>query len=73
MGGVEDQSKKPVAEFTEVFSPVDVLHGLSALTETGAISLTPLAWTAEGERVEKSRTSKEVLDTEHTRAIFLAP
>lgn len=79
----------------------EMLAGLSALTVTGAIKLTPLAWTAEGERVAVETESyselkngrvynnlyhfvfvvrdgriesiKEFLDTEHTRAIFLAP
>ncbi|MQA13609.1 MAG: nuclear transport factor 2 family protein [Pseudonocardiaceae bacterium] len=79
----------------------EMLAGLSQLTKTGAISLTPLAWTAEGDRVAvetesyselnngrvynnlyhfvfevrdgKIQKVKEFLDTEHTRAIFLAP
>lgn len=79
----------------------EMLSGLSALTKTGAIRLTPLAWTAEGDRVAVETESyselnngrvynnlyhfvfevrdgrieriKEFLDTEHTRAIFLAP
>ncbi|TKG72865.1 nuclear transport factor 2 family protein [Prauserella endophytica] len=77
------------------------LSGISASTVTGAIRLTPLAWTAEGDRVAvetesyselkngrvynnlyhfvfevrdgKIQSVKEFLDTEHTRAIFLAP
>lgn len=79
----------------------DMLSGLSQLTKTGSIRLTPLAWTAEGERVTVETESyselsngrvynnlyhfvfvvrdgkihriKEFLDTEHTRAVFLAP
>lgn len=79
----------------------EMLTGLSQLTKTGAISLTPLAWTAEGDRVAVETESyselnngriynnlyhfvfvvrdgkitqvKEFLDTEHTRAVFLAP
>ncbi|MFC4004127.1 nuclear transport factor 2 family protein [Prauserella oleivorans] len=79
----------------------EMLAGLSALTVTGAIKLTPLAWTAEGDRVAVETESyselkngrvynnlyhfvfeirdgkieriKEFLDTEHTRAVFLAP
>lgn len=79
----------------------EMLTGLSALTNTGAIKLTPLAWTAEGDRVAVETESyselkngrvynnlyhfvfqlqdgkieriKEFLDTEHTRAIFVAP
>jgi uncharacterized protein len=79
----------------------EMLAGLSALTVTGAIRLTPLAWTAEGDRVAvetesyselrngrvynnlyhfvfevrdgKIQRVKEFLDTEHTRAVFLAP
>lgn len=79
----------------------EMLAGLSSLTKTGAIALTPLAWTAEGDRVAVETESyselnngrvynnlyhfvfevrdgriqsiKEFLDTEHTRAIFLAP
>jgi len=79
----------------------EMLAGLSGLTVSGAITLTPLAWTAEGERVAvetesyselrngrvynnlyhfvfevrdgKIRSIKEFLDTEHTRAVFLAP
>lgn len=79
----------------------EMLAGLSTLTKTGAISLTPLAWTAEGDRVAVETESyselnsgrvynnlyhfvfevrdgrieriKEFLDTEHTRAVFLAP
>lgn len=79
----------------------EMLGGLSQLTKTGAIRLTPLAWTAEGERVAVETESyselsngrvynnlyhfvfevrdgkihriKEFLDTEHTRAVFLAP
>lgn len=79
----------------------EMLTGLSALTVTGAIKLTPLAWTAEGDRVAvetesyselrngrvynnlyhfvfevrdgKIQRIKEFLDTEHTRAVFLAP
>lgn len=86
---------KAKAEFGEM------LAGLSGLTVTGAIKLTPLAWTAEGDRVAVETESyselkngrvynnlyhfvfevrdgqiqsvKEFLDTEHTRAIFLAP
>lgn len=78
----------------------EMLAGLSALTVTGAIKLTPLAWTAEGDRVAvetesyselrngrvynnlyhfvfevrdgKIQRIKEFLDTEHTRAVFLA-
>lgn len=79
----------------------EMLSGLSQFTKTGAIRLTPLAWTAEGERVAVETESyselsngrvynnlyhfvfevrdgriqriKEFLDTEHTRAVFLAP
>ncbi|MFF5991254.1 nuclear transport factor 2 family protein [Prauserella flavalba] len=79
----------------------EMLSGISASTVTGAIRLTPLAWTAEGDRVAvetesyselkngrvynnlyhfvfevrdgKIQSVKEFLDTEHTRAIFLAP
>lgn len=79
----------------------EMLAGLSALTVTGAIQLTPLAWTAGGDRVAvetesyselrngrvynnlyhfafevrdgKIQSIKEFLDTEHTRAVFLAP
>lgn len=79
----------------------EMLAGLSAATTTGAIRLSPLAWTAEGDRVAVETESyseltngriynnlyhfvfvvrdgriqaiKEFLDTEHTRAIFLAP
>lgn len=79
----------------------EMLGGLSQFTKTGAIRLTPLAWTAEGERVAvetesyselsngrvynnlyhfvfevrdgKIQRIKEFLDTEHTRAVFLAP
>ncbi|KAA9166334.1 nuclear transport factor 2 family protein [Amycolatopsis acidicola] len=79
----------------------EMLSGLSALTVSGAIRLTPKAWTAEGARVAVETESyselrngrvynnlyhfvfevrdgkilsiKEFLDTEHTRAIFLAP
>ncbi|MDQ0382299.1 nuclear transport factor 2 family protein [Amycolatopsis thermophila] len=79
----------------------EMLAGLSALTVSGAIRLTPLAWTAEGDRVAVETESyselrngrvynnlyhfvfevrdgriqsiKEYLDTEHTRAVFLAP
>lgn len=79
----------------------EMLAGLSQLAESGAISLTPLAWTAEGDRVAVETESyseltngrvynnlyhfvfevrhgriqriKEFLDTEHTRAVFLAP
>jgi uncharacterized protein len=78
-----------------------MLGDLSALTVTGAITLTPQAWTAEGDRVAVETDSyaelrngrvynnhyhfvfevragkihriKEYLDTEHTRAVFLAP
>lgn len=78
-----------------------MLSGLSALTVTGAIQLTPQAWTAQGDRVAVETESyaevhngrtynnqyhfvfevrdgaiqsiKEYLDTEHTRAVFLAP
>ena len=78
-----------------------MLSSLSTATTTGAIRLTPLAWTAEGERVavetesyaemtngrvynnlyhfvfvvrdSKIESVKEFLDTEHTRAVFLAP
>lgn len=78
-----------------------MLSGLSANTESGAIALKPLAWTAEGNRVAVEtesyskmtngrvynnlyhfvfevedgaiRSVKEYLDTEHTRAVFLAP
>src|SRR5690606_11496503 len=77
-----------------------MLSGLSANTESGAIALKPLAWTAEGNRVAvetvsyskmtngrvynnlyhfvfevrdgKIQSVKEYLDTEHTRAVFLA-
>ncbi|WP_279099715.1 nuclear transport factor 2 family protein [Gordonia bronchialis] len=86
---------KSKAEFGEMLS------SLSTATTTGAIRLTPLAWTAEGERVavetesyaemtngrvynnlyhfvfvvrdSKIESVKEFLDTEHTRAVFLAP
>ncbi|WP_416061747.1 nuclear transport factor 2 family protein [Rhodococcus indonesiensis] len=79
----------------------EMLSGLSATTRTGAIALTPRAWTAEGDRVAVETESysemangrdynnlyhfvfeirdgliesvKEYLDTEHTRAVFLAP
>jgi ketosteroid isomerase-like protein len=79
----------------------EMLSGLAAATRTGAISLKPLAWTAEGERVAVETESyselnngrvynnayhflfivrdgkihevREYLDTEHTRAVFLAP
>lgn len=79
----------------------EMLSGLSTATTTGAIRLTPLAFTAEGERVAVETESytemtngrvynnfyhfvfivrdgkiaavKEFLDTEHTRAVFLAP
>ena len=79
----------------------EMLSGIAANTTTGAIRLTPLASTAEGERVAvetesyaelkngrvynnlyhfvfevrdgKIQSVKEYLDTEHTRAIFLAP
>lgn len=75
--------------------------GLAETVKGGAIRLTPLAWTAEGERVavetesyaelnngrvynnlyhfvfvvrnNKIHAIKEFLDTEHTRAVFLAP
>lgn len=78
-----------------------MLAGISESTATGAIRLTPLAWTAEGDRVAvetesyselkngrvynnlyhfvfvvrdgKITSVKEFLDTEHTRAVFLAP
>lgn len=78
-----------------------LLSGLSAGTKTGAIALTPKAWTVQGERVAvetesyselnngrvyqnlyhflfvvrdgKIHAVKEYLDTEHTRAVFLAP
>ena len=88
---LEAQNKALVAEFMEVFSAGDV----------DPIRLTPLAWTAEGDRVAVETESyaelvngrvyhnfyhfvfvvrdgrieavKEFLDTEHTRAIFLAP
>lgn len=78
-----------------------ILAGLAPATTTGAIRLTPLAWTAEGDRVAvetesyaelengrvynnvyhflfevregKIQKVTEYLDTEHTRAIFLAP
>ncbi|WP_028851460.1 nuclear transport factor 2 family protein [Thermocrispum municipale] len=78
----------------------EMLSGLSANTKTGAIRLTPIAWTAEGDRVAvetesysemtngrvynnlyhfvfevrdgKIQSVKEYLDTEHTRAVFLA-
>lgn len=86
---------KSKAEFGEMLS------SLSTATTTGVIRLTPLAWTAEGERVavetesyaemtngrvynnlyhfvfvvrdSKIESVKEFLDTEHTRAVFLAP
>lgn len=86
---------KSKAEFGEMLS------SLSTATTTGGIRLTPLAWTAEGERVavetesyaemtngrvynnlyhfvfvvrdSKIESVKEFLDTEHTRAVFLAP
>lgn len=82
---LEDDNKKLVEEFMQVFSAGDVeailgsmtedatwwvagsmpgisgevdregfgnmLRGLSALTKAGAISLTPLAWTCQGNRV----------------------
>jgi ketosteroid isomerase-like protein len=79
----------------------EMLGGLSALTKSGAISLTPLEWTCQGDRVAVETESyselnngrvynnlyhfvfelrdgrikavREYLDTEHTRAIFLAP
>jgi len=79
----------------------EMLASLSGLATTGAIRLTPHAWTAEGDRVAVERESycelrngriynnayhflftvrdgrvesvKEYLDTEHTRAVFLAP
>lgn len=79
----------------------EMLAGLSTLTKSGAIGLTPKAWTAEGDRVAvetesyselsngrvynnlyhfvfevrdgKIQSIKEFLDTEHTRAVFLAP
>lgn len=75
--------------------------GIASTTKTGAIRLTPLAITAEGNRVAvetesycelnngrvynnlyhflfviedgKIQKVKEFLDTEHTRAVFLAP
>jgi ketosteroid isomerase-like protein len=78
-----------------------LLAGLSAETRTGAISLTPVAWTVQGERVAvetesyselkngrvynnlyhflfvvrngKIHAVREYLDTEHTRAVFVAP
>jgi len=78
-----------------------MLSGLAETTTTGAIRLTPLAWTAEGDRVavetesyaelkngrvynnsyhfvfevrdDKIHSVKEYLDTEHTRAVFVAP
>jgi ketosteroid isomerase-like protein len=79
----------------------EMLSGIAASTSTGAIRLTPLAWTAEGDRVAvetesyaelrngrvynnryhfvfevrdgKIQSVKEYLDTEHTRAVFVAP
>ncbi len=79
----------------------EMLSGLSSLTKTGAISLTPLHWTCQGDRVAvetesyselnngrvynnlyhfvfevrdgKIQSVREYLDTEHTRAVFLAP
>jgi len=79
----------------------EMLASLSGLATTGAIRLTPHAWTAEGDRVAVETESycelsngriynnayhflftlrdgriesvKEYLDTEHTRAVFLAP
>ena len=79
----------------------EMLSGIAASTKTGAIRLTPLASTAEGDRVAvetesyaelkngrvynnlyhfvfevrdgKLQSVKEYLDTEHTRAVFLAP
>jgi uncharacterized protein len=79
----------------------EMLAGLSTLSTTGAIRLTPQALTAEGDRVAaetesyaeltngrvyhnlyhfvfelrdgRIRRVKEYLDTEHTRAVFLAP
>lgn len=79
----------------------EMLAGLSQLSTSGAIRLTPRAWTAEGDRVAVETESyaeltngriynnhyhfvfevrdgrieqvKEYLDTEHTRAVFVAP
>jgi uncharacterized protein len=79
----------------------EMLSSLSGLATTGAIRLTPHAWTAEGDRVAVETESycelrngrvynnayhflftvrdgqiqsvKEYLDTEHTRAVFVAP
>jgi len=79
----------------------EMLAGLAGLTETGAIILTPLRWTCQGDRVAvetesysklkngrvynnlyhfvfevrdgRIRSIREYLDTEHTRAVFLAP
>ena len=79
----------------------EMLSGLAGLTETGAIKLTPLRWTCQGDRVAVETESysklkngrvynnlyhfvfevrdgqiesiREYLDTEHTRAVFLAP
>ncbi|MCP2253774.1 hypothetical protein LY13_002532 [Prauserella aidingensis] len=79
----------------------EMVAGIASSTVTGAITLTPLAWTAQGERVAVETESytelkngrvynnlyhflfvvrdgriasvKEFLDTEHTRAIFVAP
>lgn len=79
----------------------EMLAGLSTLSTSGAIALTPRALTAEGDRVTaetesyaeltngrvynnlyhfvfelsggRIRRVKEYLDTEHTRAVFLAP
>ncbi|GAA2851736.1 nuclear transport factor 2 family protein [Pseudonocardia halophobica] len=85
MGALEEENKKVVTEFMEVFSSGDVngilgsltddatwwvagnipgisgtkdksgfgemLGGIAEGTKTGAITLTPLAFTAEGERV----------------------
>jgi ketosteroid isomerase-like protein len=95
-GSVEGISgTKSKAEFREMLS------GIAASTVTGAIRLTPHAFTAEGDRVAvetesyaelrngrvynnlyhfvfevrdgKIQSVKEYLDTEHTRAVFLAP
>lgn len=79
----------------------EMLGGLSQLSTSGAIRLTPHAWAAEGDRVAVETESyaeltngriynnryhfvfvlrdgrieqvKEYLDTEHTRAVFVAP
>lgn len=79
----------------------EMLASLSATTRTGAISLEPVAWTVQGERVAvetesyseltngrvyrnlyhflfvvrdgKIHAVREYLDTEHTRATFVAP